>query len=400
MEKFNVDDLLGKIMSDMGNQTSESLSSIFERRLIELNINQTAAAEIMGVQHRGLGGLLNGTLKRIDFSTLDKLSAFLQLPQKDVLELFMNTFRDQYSSNVKQEEIDFIKNNFDLATLKKVGFIEDITDYNEIKIRLCRLFHLKDILDYRPSDKVPAFSAGKIKKKNSFSQSTWLTKAEGLLQELNNPYPYDRNKLIEIFPKIRWYSTDVNLGLKNVISLLYKCGISVVFMPSFPNLHVRGATIPCEGKPAVILTDYKGFYATLWFALTHELYHVLFDWEEISQGNYHLSIDNSDDAVLAQKEIEADNFARKYLFSKEKSSLIKRQLNNHLEVVKFAKFNDVHPSMIYLFEAYDTGNKPGNWAKAQKYNVNVLESLGDLNSTWSNIDSINQYVSRNKKIYN
>ncbi|RKE52780.1 helix-turn-helix domain-containing protein [Sphingobacterium detergens] len=400
MENFNVDDLLGKIMSEMGNQPSETLSTVFEQRLTELNINQTTAAEIMGIQHRGLMGILNGTLKRIDFSTLNKLSAFLQLPQKDVLELFMNTFKEQYSSDVNQEKVDFIQNNFDLATLKKVGLIKDITDFGEIESNLCMLFRLKNILDYRPSEKVPAFSAGKIKKKNSYSQSTWLTKAEELLEELDNPYFYDRNKLIEIFPKIRWYSTDVSLGLKNVVSLLYKCGVSVVFIPSFPNLHVRGATIPIDEKPAVILTDYKGFYATLWFALIHELYHVLFDWEEISQGNYHISVDNSDDAVVVQKEMEADNFARKYLFSKEKSAMIKRHLNNHTEVVKFAKFNDVHPSMIYLFEAYDAGNKPANWIKAQKYNVSVLESLGNLNSTWSDIDSINQYVKRNREIYN
>ncbi len=400
MENFNVDDLLGKIMSEMGNQSPQTLSSLFEQRLAELNINQTTAAEIMGIQHRGLVGVLNGTLKRIDFSTLNKLSSFLQLPQKDVLDLFMNTFNDQYSLNVDKEKVDFIKNNFDLAALKKAGFIEDIADFNEIESRLCELFRLKDILSYKPSEKVPAFSAGKIKKKNSYSQSAWLTKAEELLCELDNPYPYDRNKLIEIFPKIRWFSTDVSLGLKNVITLLYRCGVSVVFMPSFSNLHVRGATIAIGGKPAVILTDYKGFYATLWFALIHELYHVLFDWEEIVQGNYHLSMDDSDDAVLVQKETEADNFARKYLFSKEKSAMIKRYLNNHPEVVKFAKFNDVHPSMIYLFEAFDAGNKPANWVKAQKYNASVPDSLGKLNSSWSDIKSINQYVTRNREIYN
>ncbi|MCY4779084.1 helix-turn-helix transcriptional regulator [Sphingobacterium sp. UT-1RO-CII-1] len=399
MENFNVDDLLDKIMSEAGDQSSNTLSDIFEKRLSELNINQTAAAEIMGIQHRGLVGILNGTLKRIDFSTLNKLSSFLQLSQKDVLELFMNTFSNQYSSNVDEEKVDFIKNNFDLAALKKVGFIEDIADFNEIEARLCELFRLKDILAYKPSEKVPAFSAGKIKKKNSFSQSTWLTKAEELLWELNNPYPYDRNKLIEIFPKIRWYSTDVALGLKNVITLLYRSGISVVFVPSFPNLHVRGATIAVGGKPAIILTDYKGFYATLWFALIHELYHVLFDWEEISQGEYHLSIDDSNDAVLVQKELEADSFARKYLFSKEKSAMVKRYLNNHPEVLKFAKFNDVHPSMIYLFEAYDAGNKPANWARAQRYNASVPDSLGKLNSSWSDINTINQYVARNKEIY-
>lgn len=399
MSEFNVDDLLGKILSDMERGKEESLSTVFESRLAELDINQTTAAEIMGIQHRGLVGIINGTLKRVDFSTLMKLSAFLQIPEKEILELFMNSFKEHLPSSDNQVKIKFIQENFDLATLKKVGFIEDITDFAEIERRICKLFRLKNLLDYKSSNLIPAFSAGKIKKIGSYSQDTWLTKAEDILKELDNPYNYNREKLIKFFPKIRWYSTQEKLGLTDVVAQLYKCGISVIFVPSFPNLHVRGATIPVHGKPAVILTDYKGFYGTLWFALIHELYHVLFDWTEISQGNYHLSLDKQDNAVFAQKELEADSFARKYLFSKEKSKMIKRHLNNHTEVLKFAKFNDIHPSIIYLFEAYDAGNKSSNWAKARNYNVDVSECLGNLNSSWNNIDSIDLYVSRNANLY-
>lgn len=402
MEKFNVDDLLGKLMSDMKEEDStDTLISVFEKRVNELDISQTTAAEIMGIQHRGLVGILNGTLKRVDLSTLVKLSAFLQIPEKKVLELIVNSFKDQLSSdlNLSQEKIDFIQNNFDLATLKKVGFINDITDYNEIEERICELFNIKDVLNYKPTNKIPAFSSGKIIPKNQLNRSIWLTKAEQIILELNNPYAYDRQKLIDFFPKIRWYSTQERLGLKDVISELFKCGLSVIFMPSFPNLHVRGATIPVQGKPAVILTDYKGFYGTLWFALVHELYHVLFDWEEIAQGNFHLSVDEADNSILAQKELDADNFARKYLFGKEKSAAIKKRLNSHHEVIKFAHFNDVHPSMIYLFEAYDSGSKPVNWMRARNYNVDVNISLGKLNSTWDNLDSINQYAKRNMQVY-
>lgn len=399
MGDFNVDDLLGKILSDMNEGASDTLPAVFEKRLAELHINQTTAAEIMGIQHRGLIGVLNGTLKRVDFSTLIKLSSFLQRPEREVLELFMNSFREHLPSRDNQRKVEFIRNNFDLATLKKVGFISDITDFDEVEKKVCKLFRLNNLFDYKPSNIVPAFSSGKVKKTNSLSQNVWLTKAEDIFKDLNNPYAYDRNKLIEVFPKIRWYSTQEKLGLKDVISQLYKCGVSVVFVPSFPNLHVRGATIPVNRKPAIILTDYKGFYATLWFALIHELYHVLFDWEDISEGNYHLSLDETENAVLAQKEMEADSFARKYLFSKEKSAMIKRHLNNHQEVVNFAKFNDVHPSMIYLFEAYDAGNKATNWMKARTYNVDVSQSLGDLSSAWDNIESIDGYALRNRKLY-
>lgn len=399
MGDFNVDDLLGRIMSEMAGHRRETLTSLFEKRLAELDINQTTAAEIMGIQHRGLVGILNGTLKRVDFSTLVKLSSFLQRPETEILELFMDNFRSQMSSNTTQDKVAFIRNNFDLATLKKVGLINDIADFNEIEAKLCELFRLDDILDYRPSQKVPAFSAGKIKKEKSFSQSNWLTKAEDLLNQLENPHPYDREKLIEIFPSLRWYSTQVKIGLQTVISILYKCGINVIYVPSFPNLHVRGATISMEGRPSVILTDYKGFYGTIWFALIHELYHVLFDWDEISQGSYHLSFENTSDAPLPQKEIEANDFARKYLFSKEKSATIRRHLNNHKEVSKYAAFNDVHPSLVYLFEAYDAGSKALNWMRARKYNESVADCLGELNSTWSHITSLNQYVSRNRIIY-
>src|SRR5690606_19754745 len=131
---------------------------------------------------------------------------------------------------------------------------------------------------------------------------------------------------------------------------LYQLGITVVFVPSFPSSHIRGATFCVNDKPCIALTDYVGFYPTLWFALVHELYHVLFDWEEILLNNYHISQENKlNFDSESQSERDADNFARKYLFSKEKMQEVQSFINNPDLVRHFAISNNVDPSFVYVF---------------------------------------------------
>src|SRR5258705_117269 len=100
--------------------------------------------------------------------------------------------------------------------------------------------------------------------KTSLSRDFWLTTAKSLAAKIDNPYHYDRQNLVAFFPQIRWYSTNEEFGLANVIKELFKIGITVIFQPRLSTLHLRGATFSVNNKPVIVLTDYKGFYATLW----------------------------------------------------------------------------------------------------------------------------------------
>jgi len=372
-KKHDSDDILKRLFEPKPIKVEESLQELFDQRLSSLEIRKTTALKIMGMSTRTLDGILSGEQKLLDYTQLIKLSNFLGVELDEVAKLYLQKLKETHplgkNINRRSEIVDFINEKFNLAELRKVGVIKSLTNYDEIIKSVSRYFGLADIFDYREPELNVVFSAGKRAKKNC-SLENWVFIAEQMCVELRNQNEYDREKLIEYFPMIRSFSMDVLNGLTNVIKHLFQLGITVVFVPSFPSLHIRGATFAVNDKPCIALTDYKGFYPTLWFGLIHELYHVLFDWDDIISSNYHISSEGQQQLdSVSQNEVDADEFARKYLFSHEKMEEISNMINNQELVREFATSNHVDPSFIYVFYAYDAPKTDKRaWGRAKKLN--------------------------------
>jgi HTH-type transcriptional regulator / antitoxin HigA len=392
---------INAILNNILKPETPGLKELFDNKVAELQITSTNVLEILNIQHRALKGILEGTQKMVDVTNLIKLANFLQLPKEDVIKLYIDSLEKTYSENiVSPKKIKFIQENFDLAALKKAGFIDSISDFENIESKLVSFLGLKSIFEYkRPSIK-PAFSAGLVKPKNELTRSLWIHSAMTYFEDINNPYEYDRKTLIEYFPNIRWHN--VEFGLLTIIKDLYKLGVTVIYQAPLPALHLRGATFSINDKPCIVLTNYVGFYGTLWFALIHELFHVLFDWDEIRNNIYHLSDQDENELVVKEKEKEANSFAREYLFPKEKMNQINYNINNSVFVEEFAKNNHVHPSIIYVFNAYDSSktNRVA-WARARKNEPDISKCISHLENPWKSSKPINQIVREKKlEIYN
>ena len=309
-------------------------------------------------------------------------------------ELAIETISNPEAIPVSPELVKFINGNFDLVAFRKSKFITSINDYKEIENKLISLYGLKTVMDYKSPHVDVAFSAGITTPKNETIRKNWIKASETVFEEIDNPYEYDRKGLLEYFPEIRWHSTHVEKGLIEVIRDLYKLGVTVIYQEKLQGLNkLNGATFPVNNKPCVVLSNYTGFYPTLWFALIHELFHVLFDWDEILSNGYHLSDEENEVLTVVEKEEEANNFAREYLFSKAKILQVKPHLNNHVYIEKIAEHNQVHKSFIYVFHAKDV--KDGNgvyWAKARSNNPDIKSLISTLNNPWENRKPTKEFV--------
>jgi Zn-dependent peptidase ImmA (M78 family) len=375
-----------------------SLKELFDRKVEELELAPTAVFKIIGIQSRTIKGILTGSQKLVDITNLTRIANFLQLSSEEVVKLYLEAVEENFPTyTISPEKINFIKENFDLAVLRKAGLIDDITDFEQIEKRLVARLGLKSIFEYRrPSNEI-AFSSGLFKAENNLTRAFWITSAQAWFAEFENPHPYSREELIKVFPKIRWHSMNVEKGLVEIIRALYKIGITVIYLPPLQKLQLRGATFSYNNKPCIVLTNYVGFYATLWFALIHELYHVLFDWEEIKTNKYHLTDDSNEQLTVQEREMEADNFAREYLFSKEKIKAIRPYLNNPAYVAENANTNHVHPSIIYVFNAFDspkTSRAP--WAIARKYSPDIKPCIEQIDIPWQSETSVEKIAKKLK----
>lgn len=352
-----------------------NLRELFELRLHELNLNQTNALKMLQMERKALIGVIDGTQRRTDYTNFEKLAAFLNVPTEELIQkhtaLLKENFEQKETSKDKKK---FLREHFDLAAFKKAGFISDVTNEQEIEDKINRFYGFTSIYEYEKRSFNVLFSAACISSKSTetiekigLARDNWLTAGRQLAVRLDNPYQFDREGLIKYFSQIRWFCTNVEFGLLNVIKTLYKFGITVIYQAPLSSLHLRGATIPVMGKPCVLLTDHKGFYPTLWHALIHELYHVLFDWIEI-QNKPHFTEDVSQVFTITDNELDADNFAREYLFSRQKIDDIKLYMKDPEFIEETAKNNNVHPSFIYTYYAFDYDSVDRMaWARARRH---------------------------------
>ncbi|WP_312339507.1 ImmA/IrrE family metallo-endopeptidase [Sphingobacterium sp.] len=390
---FNVDELLSSLFPD------ESLFTLFENRIQELGIAPTNALEIMEIEFRALQNILHGTSPRVDTRNLMKLSNFLNLPLERVVKLFYRALESNFPElqEFPQEKIEFINKNFDLAMLKRMGFIKDLANYRHIEDCILRYFGYKSIFEFKLPDQDVAFSAGIRPPKSKLTKGFWIKSAIDTFAILSNPYDYDRKNLMAYIPEIRWQSINVENGLKNVVNDLFRLGVTVLYQTSVPSLHLKGATIIVDDKPCIVLTDYMGFYTTLWHTLCHELSHVLFDFEEIKKNKYHISEEQNSELPIQEKEKEADNFAREFLFSKEKLDLVKPHINNKKFVEEYALRNQIHESFIYTYYAREFGkDDPKAWARVKAKDPSFKSIMEYIENPWDKFSPIEDHIEKLK----
>tara|TARA_R110002050_G_scaffold171113_2_gene303101 strand:+ start:6959 stop:8221 length:1263 start_codon:yes stop_codon:yes gene_type:complete len=372
----DVNNLLRGLFSENTKLQNFELIELFEQRLADLSITKNQACIILDLEHKTLDPVLDGVAKKIDFLTILKLSYFLGIPQNDFVDQYFDLIFNNYNQDIETvKKRSFIVNNFDLPQLKKSGFIDSINDFDEIEERLNKFFGYDTIFEFGKNKVTAALSSGS-RKTGKKSLDFWFEAVCKSVDKTPNPHEYDRKGLIEFFPKIRSYCTDVEKGLIAVARKLFTLGITIIVVPKYSkDLHLRGATFFRGGKPCIALNKYTQFYPTLWFTLIHECYHVLYDWDLIKQETFHFSIEvnNQEDQkrsnIINGYEIDensADYFAREYLFSNEKLERIASHINEPLFIEKFAKENHVHPSFIYSFYLWDYGSN-SSYGKFNKF---------------------------------
>jgi HTH-type transcriptional regulator/antitoxin HigA len=355
----------------------KSIKELFEDRLSLYNITQRQAENILGVQARTLDGILNKSTVRVDALNILKLSQFLGIAESDFYKIYINELTQEAIRELEDTRRNtFIAANFDVATLRKCGFLPKKSDFPEIENRIKKFFGLSSIYDYRTRSRyIPAFSKTK-RTPHILMREFWVASAIDQFEKLNNHNEYARDALIDLLPKIRPYTMNVEQGFKTVVRALYNIGVTVIYQEHLPTTQVRGATFVVKNKPCIAVTDLNKNYSTLWFALLHELHHVLFDYEDIEKQVFHMT--GEPDLFLLQEDA-ADDFAREYLFPTDRLKYILPHIDNEFLVSSYAKESQVHRCIVYSFYHRYMSERGGNyWGRFKEHFPDISLALKSL----------------------
>lgn len=379
-----IDDILNRSFRYDG----PSLEELFKEKLEISGLTKTQFEKLSGMERRSLDAILDKTSKQTDIIKLLKLAEFIEL---DFIELLVVHFIDRPVDEIKElqssMDITFINKYFDLKTLISLGFIDKNDSLEKLKERICKFFDINSIYEYDRELNEAFYS----RTKTSFSDKMkdfWIKSSYKYFELIGNPNDYERQNLIELIPKIKPYTQHVETGLFTVIQALYNIGVTVVFQPSLPKTQIRGATFLINSKPCIVITDFNKNYATIWFALIHELHHVLFDLETIEKTSYHLT--GEPDLFLIQED-KANEFASEYLLSSEKMRFIEKMIHNKFMVDKFANECQIHPCIIYSQYQWRQ-SKIGNdyWAAFKEHFPNIKDVTNKLNVSNWDVESIKE----------
>jgi HTH-type transcriptional regulator/antitoxin HigA len=336
--------MINEILNKSFKYNGPTLEELFSNKLESSGLSKTQFEKLAGIERKSLDAILNKTSKQTDVNKLIKLGEFLEISLNDLLIIHFNDRPKEEIKEVQDSmDITFINKFFDIKTLTGLGYINRNDSLEQLKDRICKFFGINSIYDYDLELNDALYS----RTKKTFSDKMkdfWIKSSYKYFELINNPNDYNRTNLIDLVPKIKPYTKNVEYGLNTVFQALYNVGVTVIFQPLLPKTQIRGATFVVNNKPCIVITDFNKNYATIWFALIHELHHVLYDLEVVEKTNYHLS--GEPDLFLIQED-KANEFAKEYLFSSEKMRYIEKLIHNNIVVEKFANECQIHPSIIY-----------------------------------------------------
>jgi HTH-type transcriptional regulator / antitoxin HigA len=127
-------------------------------------------------------------------------------------------------------------------------------------------------------------------------------------------------------------------------ALCLEAGVKVVYTPCLPKAPIHGSTRWIHDTPLLQLSARYRQNDIFWFTFFHEVGHILL------HGKKYVSLENiSYDDLDRIKEQEADDFAVKYLFSKEQEQAVLEASSSKVTlqaILAFAQKFQTHPGII------------------------------------------------------
>ena len=188
---------------------------------------------------------------------------------------------------------------------------------------------------------------------------------------------YDKKNLEKKLPMLHGLAqSDENIILtKNCRKLLNKLGIYLVYYEAIVNCKVRGALMTYKGHPVICISGRFKTHDHVWFALMHEIGHLLLHYNEKESF-----ISYEEDSTADIRETEANHFARDFFIKdKEYEIFVEQGMKvadgfSEQMIRKFAIKQKVHPGIVLARLQHDKyiGMNQLNHLKTK---VNVLENI-------------------------
>lgn len=326
-----------------------TIREMLNELITENEVPTSSLAEMIGINKDSFAEYLRGGAD-LKLTQAIKFMKLLGLTESQLISAYNNEMAEKEFANIeKSERLSFVLNKFDIPTLKKLGIIKPRAKIEDYERQICSFFGFQSIYQFDDTSLMPTlFSKSKItiahekeRKMNEF----WLKCSIYSFSQINNPYDYNPELLIELLKRISEFTSDVKHGYEKVVLVLFRLGVTVLTQPYVSGTRAFGVTMILNDKPCIVITDMNKKYHKLWINLIHELYHVINDYDILQNLKYHISYSDSQELLLNEE--RADKFALDVLVSPSIQKELGRVVALPYKMNLLAKKLNVDISILY-----------------------------------------------------
>lgn len=299
----------------MTNEFIVPTGRIIKEYLSEYGISQKDLSKKTGLSEKHISHLLNGDSRLTEEVALKLEKILPSIPASYWLNL-----ESKYQEYLARQKEEYKLENEDLEEIsKRFRFKEVFAGLDwDIKKQANEMLKLLKISDFNNFESaydnlcVNFFQDGGEKE----AIAIWMNLCESEIEIQNNDLKnieYDQKTLIshlELFKKLA-YNNNIQQSLVSCKKLFNRLGIYFVVCDAITNCKVRGVLTTYKNHPAIFISKRFKTHDHIWFAIMHEVGHLI---KHYNNKDINISMD-TDDISTDIKEREANAFARDYFIN-------------------------------------------------------------------------------------
>ncbi|MBC1228418.1 helix-turn-helix domain-containing protein [Listeria booriae] len=321
---------------------------IIKEYLAEYGITQKELSARIDMSQKHISNLLNGNSRLTEDVAVKLEKIFREIPAS-----YWLNYESEYREYLTREKHSLLISESELQALsERFNFNEIFKGLNwSLQKQAEEMLGLLQISTFNKFDEV--YSSLNINFMKDGGQiepiAVWLNlcREEVDIQNIDlTNIPYDKELLLSKLKILKSIANNPNIdnSINSARKLLNSCGINLVHCDAITNSKVRGALTSYKNKPAIYLSYRFQTHDHIWFALMHEIGHLILHYEsQQTILTYEVGMDNP----LTIKESDANKFSRNFFISDETyADFISLQNFSEKSIIDLAYSQRIQPGIL------------------------------------------------------
>ena len=335
---------------DSGLLDQESLPDLVRRKCMDLKIVKADLSELLGKARP----TLDRSIMKPDRSFLISIAELFDLNRVEVLRRYMPEGKDEETNwNDMNRWSDLrakgrILRALPLKFMQREGMVNPsllIPDQISQIIAELEFETQQELVECLQTQNATLFSRYKrTQSPDAYISLVFQARAQTRTKKLKGTF--DPEKVLQFADLLGMASSKKTVTISHIKDELSKRGVHFLYLPKVTKAGIRGFTMRSHGgAPIIGILRPPAFMDTFYFALAHELAHVVLHLDQIDEA--HFSAEDGPGRDLADMEAAADEFATEKLMPENVYHRLAAHVDTEVGLRHQASRFDVSPSVFY-----------------------------------------------------